>query len=120
MADDVVRGCLAVSGVYDLTSSGGLAQRPRFLGPPGSGCEREASPIFNIQGTPPPFLMAYGSDDFAHLMRQAAEMETALRRAGGSCERLVLEGRTHFQASLATADPAMPWHGRALKWMETK
>jgi arylformamidase len=119
IADDAVRGCLSVSGVYDLTSSGGLSQRPRFLGPAEAGCERDASPIFNIQGTPPPFLIAHGSEDFPHLVRQASQMEVALRSAGGSVERLVLEGRTHFTASLATADPAMPWLARALKWMET-
>jgi arylformamidase len=116
---DAVRGALPVSGVYDLTASGGLSQRPRFLGPADSGCERDASPIFNIRGTPPAFLMAHGSEDFPHLMRQAAEMEAALRRAGGAVARLVLDGRTHFTASLATAEPQAPWIARALKFMES-
>lgn len=116
---DVVRGCLPVSGVYDLTTAGGLSIRPRFLGPEGNGHERDASPILNIQGAPPPFLMAHGGDDFPHLMRQAADMQAALRAAGGDAERLVLDGRTHFTASLATADPAMPWQRRAIEWMES-
>jgi len=117
LPDDVIRGCLPVSGVYDLTASSGISMRPRFLGPPDSGCERDASPIMNIQPPPPPFLMAHGENDFPHLMRQAAEMEAALKKAGGKVERIVLAGRTHFTASLATADPAMPWRQRAIDWM---
>lgn len=115
---DVIRGCTPVSGVYDLTATSGISTRPRFLGPADSGCERDASPIFNIQGRPPvPFLIAHGDQDFPHLMRQAAEMETALREAGGKVERMVFPGRTHFTASLATADPSMPWQRRAIEWL---
>jgi acetyl esterase/lipase len=116
---DAVRGCLPVSGVYDLTAAGGLSQRPRFLGAPDSGAEREASPILNIQGVPPPFLMAHGSDDFPHLMEQAARMEAALKAAGGLAERLVLQGRTHFKASLATAEHDAGWLARALAFINS-
>ena len=115
---DVVRGCLPISGVYDLTEAGGLSQRPRFLGPPGR--EREASPLYNIEGTPPPFLLAHGSKDFPHLMRQAEAMEAALRGAGGDVERLVLDGRDHFTASYAGGEAAGPWVPRALAWLEAR
>ena len=114
---DVIRGCTPVSGSYDLTATSGMSMRPRFLGPADSGCERDASPIFNIAPPPPPFLIAHGSEDFPHLMRQAADMEKALAGAGGKVERIVLAGRTHFTASLATADPAMPWQARAIEWL---
>jgi acetyl esterase/lipase len=114
---DVVKGCLPVSGVYDFTASGGLSMRPRFLGPPDNGAERQASPILNIQAVPPPFLMAHGDNDFPHLMRQASEMENALRNAGGRVERIVLPGCDHFGSSLATTDPAKPWQRRAIEWM---
>jgi arylformamidase len=114
---DVIKGCTPVSGAYDLTSTSGMAIRPRFLGPEDSGCERDASPIFNIGASPPPFFMAHGSEDFPHLMRQAADMEKALAAAGGKVERMVLQGRTHFTASLATADTAMPWQARAIEWL---
>lgn len=115
---DVIRGCTPVSGVYDLTATSGISTRPRFLGPADSGCERDASPLFNIQVRPPvPFLIAHGDEDFPHLMRQAAEMETALREAGGKVERMVFPGRTHFTASLATADPSMPWQRRVIDWL---
>jgi arylformamidase len=116
---DVLRGCVAVSGVYDFTETSGLSIRPRFLGPEGKGTEREASPLFNIQGKPPPFFIAHGDNDFPHLMKQAVVMEEALRKAGGEAERMVLAGRTHFTASLATADASMPWQRRAIDWMQS-
>ena len=100
-----------------VAETSGLSMRPRFLGAEGKGTEREASPLFNIQGKPPPFFMAHGDNDFPHLMKQAQVMEAALRKAGGEVERMVLAGRTHFTASLATADPAMPWRKRAVEWL---
>lgn len=113
---DAVRGCLPISGVYDLTDTGGLSMRPRFLGAPGR--EREASPIYSIAGMPPPFFMAHGSKDFPHLMRQAEAMEAALRGVGTDVERLVMDGRDHFTASYAGGEPAGPWVPRALAWLK--
>ena len=115
---DAIAGCLPISGVYDFTPGCGLGIRPRFLGREGN--ERPASPLHNIQGTPPPFLIAHGSADFPHLITQAAKTQTALTAAGGDVERLVLEGCDHFTASYAAGDPAGPWLGHALAWMEAR
>jgi len=73
--------------------------------------------MLSIDGVPRPFLMAHGDQDFPHLMRQAAEMEEALRRAGGEVERMVLEGRNHFSASYAGGEPGGPWVPRAIEWI---
>jgi arylformamidase len=112
---DVLRGCLPISGVYDFGEKSGLSMRPRFLGPPGN--EIAASPIRSIQGVPRPFLMTHGDKDFPHLVRQAVEMEQALRRAGGEVERLVLAGRDHFSASYAGGEADGPWVPHALDWI---
>jgi len=111
------RGCLPISGVYDFGPASGLSTRPRFLGAEDSGNEQRASPIANIGTKPPPFLIAHGSDDFPHLMDQAARMESALRAAGGEVERIVLPGRNHFSASYAGGEPAGPWVPRAIAWI---
>ncbi len=87
-----VRGCLPISGVFDFRADSGLKVRPRFLGAPDSGCEPAASPIANIHPNPPPFLIAYGSADFPHLIGQAERMAQALADAGCVQEQLVLEG----------------------------
>lgn len=112
----IVRGCLPISGVYRFGEGSGLSVRPRFLGPDGN--ETPASPILNIQGAPPPFLMVHGDRDFPHLVSQAAEMETALRAAGGDVTRVVLDGCDHFQASYVCDDAAGPWLSRAVAWMK--
>jgi acetyl esterase/lipase len=117
---DVIQGCLPVSGVYDFTASSGLSMRPRFLGHQGNGAEHSASPLHSIQARPPPFLMAHGENDFPHLIKQAEAMETALRAAGGEVERIVLPGRTHFTASLATSEPDMPWLSTAKAWIDSR
>lgn len=116
LPDDVIRGCLPISGVYDFGPDSGLSQRPRFLGPADN--EVPASPLLNIEGTPPPFLLAHGSEDFPHLMRQAERMEEALRARGGDATRIVLAGRNHFSASFAAGEPDGPWLKTALGWIK--
>jgi acetyl esterase/lipase len=114
---DVIKGCLPVSGVYYFTAGSGLAMRPRFLGSERSGVEFAASPMHNIQSTPP-FLMAHGDRDFPHLMRQAEEMEQALTKAGGSVKRMVLEGCDHLSASYACGEANGLWAPEAIRFMQ--
>ncbi len=112
---DAVKGCLAISGVYQFTEGSGLSGRPRFLG--SSGNERAASPIHQLQSPLPPFLVAYGSDDFPHLVKQAESFCDVVEKAGGRAERLVMPGRNHFTASYAGGEADGPWVGAALRFM---
>jgi arylformamidase len=113
---DAVRGCLPLSGVFQFGEGAGLSMKPRFLGADPAN-ERAASPIHNIETTPP-FLLAHGDKDFPHLMKQAEWMEAALRKAGGSVERIVLPGRDHFSASHAGGEADGPWVPKALAWIK--
>ncbi|MSQ73355.1 MAG: alpha/beta hydrolase [Betaproteobacteria bacterium] len=115
---DVVRGCLPISGVYDFME-GALPQRPRFLGDAAANpdSDRKASPIRNLQSPLPPFLIAYGSEDFPHLMKQADQFGDALVAAGGRSERVVLPGRNHFGACYAGGEADGPWVPRALDFL---
>jgi acetyl esterase/lipase len=112
-----IRGCLPLSGVFDFGSDSGLNARPRFLGALNSDAEVAASPIAKIGSNLPPFLIAYGSDDFPHLVLQGEGMARALAKAGCDVTQLVLEGRNHFTASYAGGEPAGPWVPTALEWM---
>jgi arylformamidase len=112
-----IRGCLPVSGVYDFGPQSGLSARPRFLGDSGARNEIAASPIEHVGANPCPFLIAYGSNDFPHLMRQAERMAETLASAGGDVERIVLEGRNHFTASYTCGDADGPWAARAVDWI---
>jgi arylformamidase len=116
-ADLNVRGCLPISGVYDFGPQSGLSTRPRFLGPADSGLEHAASPIEHVGAKPCAFLIAHGSDDFPHLMRQAERFEEKLATAGGDVARIVLDGRNHFTASYAGGEHDGPWVPKAIAWI---
>jgi arylformamidase len=113
---DLVRGCLSISGVYEFGEGSGLAARPRFLGPD-PATDRRASPRFELQAPLPPFLVAYGTRDFAHLIPQAQRFVAAVRAAGGEAEELALQDRTHFTASYAGGEADGPWVPAALAFM---
>lgn len=113
----VVRGCLPISGVYQFGEGSGLSMRPRFLGPENSETDRRASPSSYVTADAPPFLLAYGTEDFPHLRDQADTIETALAREGCDVAKIVFDGRDHFGASLAGGEPDGPWVSRALDWM---
>lgn len=106
---DVVKACLPISGVYRFGEGSGLSIRPRFLGPEGNAAEQAASPILQIQGVPPPFLLAWGSKDFPHLRTQAMEMADVLKARGGEVETVEMPDRDHFTGHLASGEPQGPW-----------
>jgi acetyl esterase/lipase len=115
----VLRGCLPVSGTYRFGADSGLAMRPRFLGPANDGqAERAAAPMAQLQPAAcPPFLMSYGSRDFAHLIAQAQQMTATLRAAHVPVQVELLEECDHFEASVACGDPHRDWVARAAAWM---
>ena len=111
---DVVTGCLPISGVYTFGAGSGLSMRPRFLDEESK--ETSASPLAFID-KPPPFLIAYGSDDFPHLREQAREMTSALRSAGGEVESIELAGCDHLGASYMAGEADGPWVTAAAAWI---
>lgn len=118
LPEDVVRGCVPISGVYKFGAGTEFTVRPRFLGPENADTDRAASPILSIEGTPPPFFITYGERDFPHLTRQADAMEAALRAAGSHVEKHVFPGRDHFGASHAGGEADGPFVPKVLAWMK--
>jgi len=112
---DVVRGVLPLSGVYDFGAGAGFATRPRFLGP--AGTEMAASPVHHLDAPPAPMLLAWGSQDFPHLMVQGAHFAAACTAAGGAVVTLEMPGRTHFTASFAGGEADGPWVPAALDFI---
>jgi acetyl esterase/lipase len=115
----VVRGCLPISGVFEFGEGSGLSVRPRFLGTDPAN-ERLASPRFQLQPPLPPFLVAYGTRDFPHLIPQAERFVEAVRAAGGVAQSLPLHDRTHFTASYAGGEGDGPWLPAALAFMQSQ
>lgn len=115
LPQNVICGCLPISGIYDFGPDSGLSMRPRFLGSKGN--ENAAIPINQIVDNPPPFLLAHGDQDFPHLIVQCERMIEALKAAGGQAERIVLENCDHLGTSLSAGQADGPWVRRAISWM---
>jgi acetyl esterase/lipase len=113
---NVLRGCLPISAVFEFGAGSGLSMRPRFLGTD-PACETRASPQRMLRGAPSPFLVAYGTRDFPHLIVQGARFAAALRTIGSDVEELPLAERSHFTASYAAGEPDGPWVPSALAFM---
>ena len=114
---EVMCGCLTISGVYAFGAGAGLAMRPRFLGDDPDNDVR-ASPLAHLHAAPPPFLVAYGTNDFPHLVAQGVKFASVLREIGADIDECPLAGRTHFTASYAGGEPDGPWGPRALAFMD--
>lgn len=121
LAQDAVRGCLPMSGVYTFGEGSGLSVRPRFIGsadaPDAAAIATRASPLHNIAAAPPPFLMSCGALDFPHLIPQADAMLAALHAAGGDAAVLTIPACDHFSAHVSAADPHSLWAHEALAFM---
>jgi len=113
---DLFRGCLTISAVFEFGAGSGLSIRPRFLGADAENDAR-ASPRSRLRGVPPPFLVAYGTRDFPHLIAQGARFVQTLRAIPAEVEELPLVDRTHFTASYAGGEAEGPWVPRALAFM---
>jgi arylformamidase len=111
-----VRGAPPISGVYDLSASGYPADNAPPCRPAGSDGRAE-SPIYSIAGTPPPFFVTWGSDDYDFLIPQAKRFADALESAGGDVERLECAGKTHFSVSHDSCAAGGEWITAVIEWM---
>ena len=120
LPEDIVKGCLPISGVYKFGEGSGLTMRPRFLGPEESGADEAASPLNFVGPDAPRFLIAYGSEDFPHLKTQAEDMAVKLAENDIEVEKIIFPGRDHFGASFAGGEADGPWVPKALAWMAAR
>ncbi|MBB6123000.1 alpha/beta hydrolase [Sphingobium subterraneum] len=114
---NAVKGCLPISATFDFTPGSGSSVRPRFLGPEGVFSEVKASPLFQIGERVPPFLVAYGSDDFAHLKVQGEKFAMVARAKGASVDTLEIDGADHVNALLMATQTDKPWMAAATRFM---
>ncbi|MBT7360749.1 MAG: alpha/beta hydrolase [Rhodospirillaceae bacterium] len=116
LARDVIKGCLPISGVYDVSSEADFDDwPPPCLSDGDDG--REKSPQYRIAETPPPSLVTWGSEDYPFLIPQGKAFAQALADGGGDVETLEIPGKTHFTVLGEGADPAGAWNKRAVSWI---
>ncbi|MFO1161633.1 MAG: alpha/beta hydrolase [Reyranellaceae bacterium] len=101
---DVVKGALAVSGVFDLRPLRHSWLQPK-LQLTADTIERQ-SPLFHVPATAPPLVVTCGGAEPAEFIRQSHEYLAAWQHAGLTGRFVEQPGANHFVAveSLADAD----------------
>ena len=111
LPDDVLRGALPVSGLFDLrplldTHINGWMRLDE-------AAARRNSPQFHLPTAAGELLVAYGALETAEFARQSADYLAAWRGRGLSGCLLAVEGRNHFDVVLELGLPGTPLY-RAL------
>jgi acetyl esterase/lipase len=110
-----IKGVIALSGVYNLSFADALVnvfgKDPEF--------RRDASPLFHVRGSAPPFLVSYCQWDYATLPAQAKEFHSALRRAGVAAELLFTPGENHISEVIAMTYDNDPTAKAILKFIQS-
>ena len=91
---DLVKGGVAISGVYDVEPIRFVAMNDT-LGID-AATARDCSPLHSVPRTAGPMVFAVGTGEGAEFNRQQADYARAWRAAGLSCREMVLDGENHF------------------------
>ena len=106
LPNDVVKGCTAISGLFDLAPFPYTFLQPRLQ----LGWDQASrnSPILHIPDEAPPLLVAYGEDETDEFKRQSEAFLDAWRAAGLDAEALVLRGKNHYDVIDGFLDAESP------------
>lgn len=114
LPEGVIKGCLPVSGVFDVTEAPPDRQAALLADLADAA---DASPLQHTAGNQTPFFLEIGEYDFDNLRGQHPRMARQLRAAGGPVREMERAGHNHFQISLDHADPQSPWQLEAQRMM---
>jgi acetyl esterase/lipase len=93
---NVIRGVIAISGIYDLTRTGVMGQ---FIYEPAFGLApddlKQASPALRINSRPPPFLLLHAENDYPTADNQVRWFKNALESAKGEATARMVPGQGH-------------------------
>lgn len=100
---DTLRGCLAISGVFDLApiARTSIDDDLRL----DDAAIAAHSPIHRAAEGKTPIMVAYGADETEEFLRQSREFARALRVAGRPSPLLELTGLHHYNVVLELARP---------------
>jgi len=124
LRDDMIRGCLPISGIMDLHDQNPL---------PGSLEERVystvlrdcdplqdtlLSPLYWTAGNRLPFVLTHGAEDSPRVIRSNRRLEAMLRMQDGWVARHELTGRDHFQSHTDLHNGAHSWYATLTSMVE--
>lgn len=114
LSPKIIRGVLALSGVYNLTI--GEGQDSIFGKDPNA--RRDASPLFQVRSGAPPFLVTYCQWDYLTLPFQARQFQRALRQAGDKAELVYIPHESHISEMVNVGNENDPTVVAAVKFMK--
>src|SRR5712692_9550595 len=79
---------------------------------------RAVSPTTLISKQMPPFLFIHGNDDEQVPYEQSPKMCAAMRKAGGKCEVITVEGGRHGMMSWEKDASKLHWKQEMVAWLE--
>ncbi len=91
---DVVKGAVAVSGIFDLVPLPYTFLQPKLQLTWDQVLRN--SPILHVPDAAPPLLVAYGSEEPEEIQRQSEDFLTAWRSKSLAADRLVIPGKNHY------------------------
>ncbi len=100
---DLVKGAMAVSGLYDLEPVR-LSARNDYLGLDAQRA-RAMSPIRRIKEAACPLVVAWGEGELDEFKRQSRDFSDAWHRSGNVCETLTLADCNHFDMTFELMAP---------------
>ncbi|WP_116365552.1 alpha/beta hydrolase [Parahaliea mediterranea] len=117
---DVIKGCLSISGVYDLQTAHldaaeKAARSNALIDCPAN--ETSASPIAHVSASSPPFVISVGELDFPPLKQQARAMRDQLEAAGVAVTFQDIANADHFATSEYCVSAGHPWLAEAGRFL---
>jgi acetyl esterase/lipase len=99
-----IKGVISISGVYTIVPIGAIASA---FGTDPEVCKK-ASPIYNVKGKHPPFLILYADNDLPTLGWMADNMVQALKDAKCEVSTQKIADRTHITILTKVIEPGDP------------
>jgi arylformamidase len=103
---DIIKGATAISGLYDLTPFPYTFLQPKLQ--LGYVQVYRNSPIRHLPDASAPLLVAYGDNETDEFKRQSEEYLDAWRAGGLEAERLILQGKNHYEVIDGFLDAESP------------
>lgn len=122
-----VQGVIGLAPPVDMVADnqrrGGLSSSMQNLLGRGQQMDEEAvavlkkiSPIWDVHGGLPPFLLIHGTQDQSVPYQQSLELKAALERCGVPCELVTIEGAGHRLREWERFEPQ--WKQRMVNWLQ--
>jgi arylformamidase len=118
LPDDIIKGCLPISGIMDLhhpdPPPGSLEERvyTTVLRDRDATQDTVQSPLYWTAGNTVPFELTYGENDSARVIKSNRRLYAMLQAQGAPVGCVMEPGRDHFQTHTALREPGDSWYLR--------